>query len=233
MVADFAPTQARKNEEKGRSKGKAPPPPPPPPAPVTSQPAAEPEKTASPDELSTVSDPPSSQPKADDTVQQLSACVPIVETVDEPKLKSTATPPNTPVGSIPTPLTSANINIKNPSPDLSTSRVRILTDDHGPSEDADNDDDTDAGLLSRTAGQVTVVTTHPPVLHPPRIASPPQVVILANATNKTRYDGPEVEPDSLEVAGLLGQRLDESEVIVLGSSFIGPPEEGSFKFFFT
>lgn len=86
---------------------------------------------------------------------------------------------------------------------------------------AEHDAESDA--LGRSAGQVTVVTTHPPVLHPPRPPSP-QVVVLANATNKTRVEALDVEPDSLEV-GLLGQRLDESEVLVLGSSFIEPPDD--------
>jgi len=99
----------------------------------------------------------------------------------------------------------------------STSRVRIS----GEGEE-------ESSSLDRSAGQVTVVTTHPPVLHPPRPPSP-QVVILANATNKTRLDRPnDIEPDSLEV-GLFAQRLDESEVLVMGSSFIGAPDDSSGK----
>lgn len=83
---------------------------------------------------------------------------------------------------------------------------------------------------------MTVVTTHPPVIHPPREFSPRisvqktpnEVTIVANETNKTQINESSSDfefLDSLEVSTsdsnpLKGQKLDESEVFIVNSNYV-------------
>lgn len=87
-------------------------------------------------------------------------------------------------------------------------------------------------MLSNSYSQVTVVTTHPPIIHPPKEftprvsvqTTPNEVTIVANETNKTQIN--ELSDfeflDSLEVntSGSKGQRLDESEVFIVNSNYV-------------
>ncbi|XP_051161210.1 serine/threonine-protein kinase 10-like isoform X2 [Leptopilina boulardi] len=112
---------------------------------------------------------------------------------------------------------------------LNTSTVRITTETPDPSNS-----------LASNVSQVTVVTTHPPVLvdasstPPPRHSSPTsEVVIVANETNKTQVNESSTDDDgfpsldSLEytpqeqsivitdASKKIGKKLDESEVIIV------------------
>ncbi|XP_033213560.1 serine/threonine-protein kinase 10 isoform X2 [Belonocnema kinseyi] len=113
---------------------------------------------------------------------------------------------------------------------LNTSTVRITTETQDPSNS-----------LASNVSQVTVVTTHPPVLvdatstPPPRRSSPTsEVVIVANETNKTQVNESSTDDDgfpsldSLEYTPQeqsiviteskkkkIGKKLDESEVIIV------------------
>ena len=112
---------------------------------------------------------------------------------------------------------------------LNTSTVRITTEIPDPSNS-----------LASNVSQVTVVTTHPPVLvdamstPPPRRSSPTsEVVIVANETNKTQVNESSTDDDgfpsldSLEFTPQeqsivitdtikkIGKKLDESEVIIV------------------
>lgn len=120
------------------------------------------------------------------------------------------------------------ITKKSPEPSSSTT-VRITSDSPDPSNS-----------LASNISQVTVVTTHPPILidatstPPPRRSSPSsEVVIVANDTNKTQVNESSTDDDgftsldSLEytpqeqpivIADLtkrIGKKLDESEVIIV------------------
>ncbi|XP_015597682.1 serine/threonine-protein kinase 10 isoform X2 [Cephus cinctus] len=112
---------------------------------------------------------------------------------------------------------------------LNTSTVRITSDSPDPSNS-----------LASNVSQVTVVTTHPPVLidaastPPPRRPSPTsEVVIVANETNKTQVNESSTDDDgfpsldSLEYVPQeqaiviadtpkrIGKKLDESEVVIV------------------
>ncbi|EEB18383.1 polo kinase kinase, putative [Pediculus humanus corporis] len=96
----------------------------------------------------------------------------------------------------------------------------------------------ESSLLSNSYSQVTVVTTHPPVIHMPRDfpSRPPvqttsqnEVTIVANETNKTQINESSSDfefLDSLEVNNTSdssfsrGQKLDESEVFIVNSNYI-------------
>lgn len=96
--------------------------------------------------------------------------------------------------------------------------------------------DEGSSILSNSVSQVTVVTTHPPVIHPPvnyppRVSvqtTPGEVIIVANETNKTQINESSSDYeflDSLEVGTgdlnfVKGQRLDESEVVIVNSSCV-------------
>lgn len=97
--------------------------------------------------------------------------------------------------------------------------------------------DEGSSVLSNSVSQVTVVTTHPPIIHPPIDFPPPrvsiqsqadEVVIVANETNKTQINENSSDfefLDSLEVNTgdqnyVHGQKLDESEVVIVNSNCI-------------
>lgn len=103
-------------------------------------------------------------------------------------------------------------------------------------------------ILNNSVSQVTVVTMHPPVIHPPidyppRVSvqtSPGEVVIVANETNKTQINESSSDYeflDSLEVSAgelqyMKGQKLDESEVIIVNSSCVNDRDGRGKHFFF-
>ena len=98
--------------------------------------------------------------------------------------------------------------------------------------------------------QVTVVTTHPPILLPPMESSTPvkppssstvmvktpadagsEVIIVANETNKTQINESSTDEDNYDLLDSLnyveqpinivkGKKLDESEVLIVSPSFV-------------
>lgn len=96
--------------------------------------------------------------------------------------------------------------------------------------------DDSSSVLANSISQVTVVTTHPPIIHPPMeysprvsVQTPNEVTIVANETNKTQvneFSSSDFEfLDSLEVntsdgSMIKGQKLDESEVFIVNSNYI-------------
>ncbi|KAL0269444.1 UNVERIFIED_CONTAM: hypothetical protein PYX00_007175 [Menopon gallinae] len=116
------------------------------------------------------------------------------------------------------------------------SKVTITTDKR----------DEGSSVLSNSVSQVTVVTTHPPVIHPPIDFPPPrvsvqsqadEVVIVANETNKTQINESSSDfefLDSLEVntgdqSYVHGQKLDESEVVIVNSNCINDRGRRGFE----
>ncbi|KAK6638971.1 hypothetical protein RUM43_007241 [Polyplax serrata] len=101
--------------------------------------------------------------------------------------------------------------------------------------------DEGSSVLSNSYSQVTVVTTHPPIIHPPKEftprvsvqTTPNEVTIVANETNKTQIN--ELSDfeflDSLEVntSGSKGQRLDESEVFIVNSNYVTDKDRRGFN----
>uniref|UniRef100_A0A6B2EJ04 Putative ste20-like serine/threonine-protein kinase n=1 Tax=Phlebotomus kandelakii TaxID=1109342 RepID=A0A6B2EJ04_9DIPT len=101
--------------------------------------------------------------------------------------------------------------------------------------------------LASNVSQVTVVTSHPPVIidnSVPYVAPENEVVIVSNELNKTHVDADEDYPslDSLEStprkpgtivlpdrekANRTARKLDESEVLIVSSSFVEEAEDSS------
>ncbi|XP_067015869.2 serine/threonine-protein kinase 10 [Anabrus simplex] len=132
-----------------------------------------------------------------------------------------------------------------PEPKLNKSMITITSDLRE-----------DLSISSGNVTQVTVVTTHPPVLLPPVDSSTPvkpphgpsdEVVIVANETNKTQINESSTDDDSYQLldsleygihqplqdrpisivsdkSNIKGQKLDESEVLIVNSSFVGVDE---------
>ena len=142
------------------------------------------------------------------------------------------------------------IDALRPEPKLNTSTVTITSDLH---------EDKNSSASSGNVTQVTVVTTHPPVLLPPVDNSTPlkpqsgtsavsptvtvtsggdkgsEVIIVANETNKTQINESSTDDDHFQLLDSLeyvsqsqdqpisiiqGKKLDESEVLIVSSSFI-------------
>lgn len=86
-----------------------------------------------------------------------------------------------------------------------------------------------ANSLASNVSQVTVVTTHPPVLVDNTCGS--EVVIVANETNKTQVNESSTDEESLEPPREFNDdyrphKLDESEVLIVNSSYVSLGDSG-------
>lgn len=153
---------------------------------------------------------------------------PKIEDIDEKSIESKVIPVKPALSQEPSREGSPVIAVVSPQQNKNTSMVTIITD----LPDLSNS-------LNSNVSQVTVVTTHPPILVDNSTHPKSEVTVISNETNKTSVNESSTDEDCYPSLDSLeyphpqaihitpenklkprGQKLDESEVIILNSSYI-------------